>query len=346
MVVNALRSVFVIASGIMGYLWANYFVEAAELKGNAAINAVLWKGTGVGFGAAVAVAVLLAVRFITQEIYERLAPAVVAVVIAILLGFTVSQYMLYWFPNADTTLKVFVAVSVVLMFGYVGIYLALSRASNWSSLVQAVQKRSVPVGGAGSLKLVDTSVLIDGRISDICASGFIEGSLLVPRFVLKELQNIADSAEVLRRAKGRRGLDILKDLQDPKSKVDVVIIEEDPVDVREVDGKLVKLAKQLGAKVLTNDFNLNKVAALRGLRVLNINELANALKASVLPGEEMTVTVIKEGKDPNQGIAYLDDGTMIVIDKGRAHINQRITVMVSSVFQTPAGRMIFAHPIK
>ncbi|HQL93884.1 MAG TPA: hypothetical protein PL005_04350 [Candidatus Hydrogenedentes bacterium] len=343
MVVNALRSVFVIASGIMGYLWANYFVEASVLQGNEAVNELLWKGVGVGIGAVVAALVLLAVRFITQEIYERLAPAVVAVVIAILLGFTVSQYMLYWFPKADTTLKVFVAVSVVLMFGYVGIYLALSRASNWTSLVQAVQKRSVPVGGAGSLKLVDTSVLIDGRISDICASGFIEGSLLVPRFVLKELQNIADSAEVLRRAKGRRGLDILKDLQDPKSMVVVVIIEEDPVDVREVDGKLVKLAKQLGAKVLTNDFNLNKVAQIEGVSVLNINDLANALKPAVLPDEQIEVKLIKEGKEPNQGVGYLDDGTMIVVDGGRHYMGKTVAAVVTSVLQTAAGRMIFAR---
>jgi len=194
-------------------------------------------------------------------------------------------------------------------------------------------------------KVVDTSVVIDGRIADVIDAGFIEGSFIVPEFVLTELQQIADSSDAIKRSRGRRGLNMLARMKASPNCV-VTITNADFPNITEVDAKLVELALRSNAMLLTNDFNLNKVAALRGIRVLNINELANALKANVLPGEEMTVTVIKEGKDPNQGIAYLDDGTMIVVDKGRGFINQRIPVMVSSVFQTPAGRMIFAHPVK
>ena len=194
-------------------------------------------------------------------------------------------------------------------------------------------------------KVVDTSVVIDGRIADVIDAGFIEGTFIVPEFVLTELQQIADSPDAIKRSRGRRGLDILNRMK-TSANCSVVITDQDFPGISEVDAKLVELALRNNAMLLTNDFNLNKIAVLKGLRVLNINELANALKSSVLPGEEMTVTVIKEGKDPNQGIAYLDDGTMIVVDKGRGYINQRISVMVTSVFQTPAGRMIFAHPIK
>ncbi|MDR2734029.1 MAG: hypothetical protein LBC99_05210 [Spirochaetota bacterium] len=194
-------------------------------------------------------------------------------------------------------------------------------------------------------KIVDTSVVIDGRIADVIDSGFMEGSFIVPEFVLTELQQIADSADAIKRSRGRRGLGILTRMKSSPNCI-VTITDADFPGITEVDAKLVELAIRTNAMLITNDFNLNKVAALRGIRVLNINELANVLKTNVLPGEEMSVTVIKEGKDPNQGIAYLDDGTMIVVDKGRGFINQRIPVMVTSVFQTPAGRMIFAHPVK
>lgn len=195
------------------------------------------------------------------------------------------------------------------------------------------------------LKVIDTSVVIDGRIADVMEAGFIEGTFIVPEFVLNELQQIADSPDAIKRSRGRRGLDILNRMK-ASPNCSVVITDMDFPSIPEVDSKLIELTLRNNAVLLTNDFNLNKIAVFKGIRVLNINELANALKASVLPGEEMTVTVIKEGKDPNQGIAYLDDGTMIVIDKGRTYINQRVSVMVTSVFQTPAGRMIFAHPIK
>jgi len=192
-------------------------------------------------------------------------------------------------------------------------------------------------------KILDTSVIIDGRIADICKTGFIEGTLVIPQFVLEELQHIADSSDVLKRNRGRRGLDILNKIQ-KELKVKVIIHEGDFDDIHEVDSKLVKLAKQLRGTVITNDFNLNKVCELQGVAVLNINDLANAVKPIVLPGEEMSVQVIKDGKEQGQGVAYLDDGTMIVVEGGREYIGSELDVLVTSVLQTSAGRMIFAKP--
>jgi uncharacterized protein YacL len=191
--------------------------------------------------------------------------------------------------------------------------------------------------------LLDTSVIIDGRIADVAQTGFITGTLLVPHFVLNELQHIADSSDVLRRNRGRRGLDILNRLQ-KDSVTPVRITDMDVEDVREVDDKLIMLARQLSCPVLTNDYNLNRVAELQGVPVLNINELANAVKAVYLPGETMQIKVIQEGKEVGQGVAYLDDGTMIVVEDGRRYISQNIDVVVTKVLQTAAGRMIFAKP--
>jgi uncharacterized protein YacL len=192
-------------------------------------------------------------------------------------------------------------------------------------------------------KILDTSVIIDGRIADICKTGFIEGILVIPEFVLEELQHIADSPDLLKRNRGRRGLDILNKIQ-KELDVQVLIYEGDFEDISEVDSKLVKLAKLLRGKVITNDFNLNKVCELQGVSVLNINDLANAVKPVVLPGEEILVQVIKDGKEHGQGVAYLDDGTMIVVEGGRDFIGSTLDVMVTSVLQTSAGRMIFAKP--
>lgn len=192
-------------------------------------------------------------------------------------------------------------------------------------------------------KILDTSVIIDGRIADIVKTGFLEGTLLVPSFVLEELRHIADSSDLLKRNRGRRGLDILNQISKETS-IKVHIHEQDFEDVNEVDSKLVRLGQVLESPLLTNDYNLNKVAELQGVMVLNINELANALKPIVLPGEEMLVQVMKDGKEPGQGVAYLDDGTMIVVDMGRRYMGQTITVLVTSVLQTAAGRMIFAKP--
>jgi rRNA maturation endonuclease Nob1 len=191
-------------------------------------------------------------------------------------------------------------------------------------------------------KVLDTSVIIDGRIADICETGFLDGTLVVPQFVLRELQQVADSSDSLKRNRGRRGLDILQRIQ-KMSHVQVQIVETDFPEVREVDLKLIELAKRLSGKIVTNDFNLNKVAQLRGVAVLNINELANSLKPVVLPGELLRVFVLKEGKEAGQGVAYLDDGTMVVVDQGKRAIGRTIEVSVTSVLQTTAGKMIFCR---
>jgi len=190
-------------------------------------------------------------------------------------------------------------------------------------------------------KILDTSVIIDGRIADISETGFLEGILIIPRFVLNELQQIADSSDSLKRQRGRRGLDILNKMKKGIKTV-VQIVDDDFPEIREVDEKLIELAKKFDAKIITNDFNLNKVAQIHGVNVLNINELANALKPIVLPGEELTVHVIREGKDPNQGVGYLEDGTMVVVEDGLQYLGKKIDVVVTSVLQTTAGRMIFA----
>ena len=340
MAIKIIRGVFVLACIIMGVMWARYLVEQGAEGSTQPVSEFPWMIIGGAAGGAISVVLLLLLLYVTQELYERIAPALVAIVLAMVMGYLIGQYILFWAPEAEVTLRVFLVVSLVLIFGFVGISLGLTRASSWDTLISAVQRRQNENPG---LKLVDTSVIIDGRIADVCQSGFVEGTLLVPRFILKELQNIADSSDVLRRAKGRRGLDILKFLQDGEAHVQVQVIEDNPKDVREVDGKLVTLARKFNAKILTNDFNLNKVAQIEGVQVLNINDLANALKPVVLPDELMEVKVIKEGKEPNQGVGYLDDGTMVVVDGGRPHLGHMVEVAVTSVLQTAAGRMIFTR---
>jgi len=191
-------------------------------------------------------------------------------------------------------------------------------------------------------KLLDTSVLIDGRIADICEAHFLEGPLEVPQFVLHELQQIADSSDTLRRQRGRRGLEVLQKIQKMPHLETVVLETPDSAD-SDVDRKLVELARKTGAKIITNDFNLNKVASVQGISVLNVNQLANALRPAVLPGESMRVFILREGKEANQGVAYLEDGTMVVVDGARRHMNRNIEIAVTSVHQTPAGKMIFGR---
>ena len=194
----------------------------------------------------------------------------------------------------------------------------------------------------GDYRILDTSVIIDGRIADISETGFLEGNLIVPRFVLDELQHIADSSDSMKRSRGRRGLDILNRMQKTVG-INIEIVDQDFPKIKGVDGKLVALAKKTNGKIITNDFNLNKVAELQGIKILNVNELANALKPVVLPGESMVVKVIKEGKEPGQGVAYLDDGTMVIVDHASRNLGDTVEVTVTSVLQTTAGRMIFSE---
>ena len=235
----------------------------------------------------------------------------------------------------------------VLLFGYIGVAVFVSRRNDIFSLfsgrVFPLSERSGGNKEPERVILVDTSVIIDGRIADIAQTGFLVGELLIPRFVLDELQHIADSADGLRRQRGRRGMEILADLQESKT-IPVRISDIDVEGTREVDSKLVILARQLSCPILTNDYNLNRVAEIQGVPVLNINELANSVKAVLLPGEAVEVKIIQEGKERGQGVGYLSDGTMVVVEDGKDHMNEDIRSTVTKVLQTAAGRMIFAKP--
>jgi len=242
--------------------------------------------------------------------------------------------------QSDPT-KSFLEYAALCAFAYLGLALGSQKGGTLNS---AYLPRSLSGESATpeSIKLLDTSVLIDGRIADVCEAHFLDGVLAVPQFVLHELQLVADSSDALKRQRGRRGLEVLQRMQ-KMPQVDVRVLNRDLPSSGEVDHKLIELAHQLGAKIITNDFNLNKVATVQGLSVLNVNQLANALKPVVLPGEPMRVLILREGKEPTQGVAYLDDGTMVVVDGARRFINKSVDILVTSVHQTTAGKMIFGR---
>src|SRR6185295_19084696 len=246
---------------------------------------------------------------------------------------------LYWADDGDQRVA-FLHSFILLLFPYLGLVIG-GRKGEWLEPARLISLFRT-AGPERHYKILDTSVIIDGRIADLCETGFMDGTMVIPQFVLKELQLVADSSDSMKRNRGRRGLDILQKIQ-KMSGVAVVISDIDFPDIREVDLKLIELARTLQGKIVTNDFNLNKVAQLRGVEVLNINELANALKPVVLPGEFMKVFILKEGKEYNQGVAYLDDGTMVVVDNARRMISRNIDVVVTSVLQTTAGKMIFGR---
>ncbi len=239
-----------------------------------------------------------------------------------------------------------VSIAIYSILGYLGLTIPHRKKDEVLSTLSNIRrnpKEKTKFQHKSSPKILDTSVIIDGRIADICKTGFIEGPLIIPEFILEELQHIADSSDSLKRNRGRRGLDILNKIQ-KELDIEVIINDKKFDDVQEVDSKLLKLTQFLKGKIITNDYNLNKVAGVQGIDVLNINELANAIKPVVLPGEEMLVLVVRDGKELGQGLAYLDDGTMIVVESGRKFIGETIDVVVTSVLQTSAGRMIFAKP--
>lgn len=288
----------------------------------------------------------LAVALMIVFAESRMRDAAVTQLLGGLLGFGVMLLVattlsgaLYWANTGDTKVR-FLHSLIIIVLPYLGLVFG-ARKGEWlepaklASLFRDArpQKR---------YKVIDTSAIIDGRIAEVVESGFLEGTLVVPQFVLKELQFVADSSDPLKRNRGRRGLDILHRVQ-KMSGVEVLISDVDFPQIKEVDMKLIELARTLVGKIVTQDFNLNKVAQLRGVEVLNLNELTNALKPVVLPGEVMTVFIIKEGKEFNQGVAYLDDGTMVVVDNARSRIGRSLEVVVTSVLQTTAGRMIFGR---
>ncbi len=263
--------------------------------------------------------------------------AVLGIILALLVGIPLAKI-----PMEDSA-QAFWQSLVLLFLAYLGLLLGLKKTEWFDPLSVVAYVRGTTT--VRSCKILDTSVIIDGRVADICETGFMDDTMVIPQFVLKELQQVADSADSLKRNRGRRGLDILQKIR-KMSGIDVNISEVDFPDVKEVDLKLIELAKVQNAKIVTNDFNLNKVAQLQGVQVLNINELANALRPVVLPGEFMRVFILKEGKEYNQGVAYLDDGTMVVVDNARKHIGENVDVTVTSVLQTTAGKMIFGKAIE
>lgn len=263
--------------------------------------------------------------------------SILGIVGAYLIGMLISAQDINTVPGE---MKVFLVIALGFFMGYIGLMVGAAKGDyiDLSALGGIFSDKHVKI----DYKVLDTSVIIDGRIADIAETGFLGGTLVIPSFVLNELQQVADSADSSKRQRGRRGLDMLQRLRN-NGKLDIQILETDYPAVREVDLKLIELGKQLEAVIVTNDFNLNKVAQLRGVPVLNINELANALKPVVLPGEAMRVFVLKEGKEYNQGVAYLDDGTMVVIDNARRLIGKTADIAVTSVLQTTAGKMIFGR---
>lgn len=272
--------------------------------------------------------------------------------LGLIIGLIIATFIGYAFAKVPF-IGAYMPIVASVIFGYLGISIGIRKREELAALFaflkrdrdkeKSKDKGKSAAGRCNRPKVLDTSVIIDGRIADICKTGFVEGPLVIPNFVLEELRHIADSSDALKRNRGRRGLDILNKIR-KELDIEVQISSRDFDDIAEVDDKLVKLAQEMHGCVVTNDYNLNKVAELQGVVVLNINELANAIKPVVLPGEEMTVTIIKDGKEQNQGVAYLDDGTMIVVENGRRLIGETKQVVVTSVIQTNAGRMIFARP--
>jgi uncharacterized protein YacL len=286
-----------------------------------------------------------------RSLFARIsAPNLFAALIGLTVGLVIAALLAYPLSLLPSPLGSILPFIIVILMSYLGMAVFTMRQRDLMNIFSAISGRTgstekQPANLTGSSRniLLDTSVIIDGRIADIARTGFLPGSLLIPRFVLAELQYIADSPDSLRRQRGRRGMEVLATLQkDPN--VVTHISDIDVEGVREVDDKLVILARQMRCPILTNDFNLNRIAELQGVTILNINELANAVKSVLLPGEMLYVQVIQEGKEVNQGVGYLDDGTMVVIEGGREHIDREINVIVTKVLQTAAGRMIFARP--
>src|SRR5215475_9121889 len=292
----------------------------------------------VAFGLALAAIVVLFEARLRETAVTRVLGALLGCAIGLLLARAITAG-LFWADPSDRRIG-FLDSFILIMLPYVGLVVG-AKHGEWLEPARLVGLFRAD-GSEHRYKILDTSVIIDGRIADVCETGFLDGTLVIPQFVLKELQLVADSSDSMKRNRGRRGLDILHKIQ-KMSGVQVTISDADFPDIREVDLKLIELARTLQGKIVTNDFNLNKVAQLRGVAVLNVNELANSLKPVVLPGEVMKVFILKEGKEYNQGVAYLDDGTMVVVDNARKMIGKTIDVVVTSVLQTTAGKMIFGR---
>jgi len=350
---------FIVIGGTVGFLYGPGFIRLLN------ITEAGWV-TSSYFGSALGAIILFLISYLLVDnivdflrwIEDGLIKVPVGDLFFGSLGLVLGLLIAYFInlPIQEINLKIVsqvVPLFLTVLLVYLGFQVGFRRREEFTNLVNLNRKekfkQELVEEDAGKKafrskpKVLDTSVIIDGRIADICQTKFLEGPIVIPQFVLGELQHIADSSDVLKRNRGRRGLDILNRIQ-KELPVEVEIYEGDFEDIPEVDSKLIKLAKVLDGILVTNDFNLNKVSDFQGVTVLNINDLANAVKPVVLPGEELVVQVIKDGKEQKQGIAYLDDGTMIVVEEGRDYIGKTIEVLITSVLQTSAGRMIFAKP--
>jgi uncharacterized protein YacL len=294
-----------------------------------------------GFGFFIAMVILLAELRIRQAEISGLVGGAVGGILG--LGVSLLITLVVSRTSGPESTKSFFEFASLLSFGYLGAVIGTRRGRDIRQVPWPSQANVAAPGAPSPLmKLVDTSVLIDGRIADICETHFLDGSLGVPRFVLHELQMVADSSDSLKRQRGRRGLEVLQRMQKMPG-LEIRVLDDDVTGHAGVDQKLVELARRTGSKIVTTDYNLNKVARVQNIPVLNINELANALKPAVLPGESMRVLILREGKESTQGVAYLDDGTMVVVDGARRMINRTVDILVTSVHQTPAGKMIFGR---
>jgi uncharacterized protein YacL len=309
---------------------ASYFLKPFGLQGPLSAVAGLVLSLGI---------IWFEVR-VKEVSLKRLIGAAIGSVLGIVGAYLVSLVLGLALPDKTQTVG-FLQIALVLWMAYVGLVVGASKG-DMLNLAAFGGLFGGEKSGKQTFKILDTSVIIDGRIADIAETGFLDGILVIPQFVLRELQLVADSADSMKRNRGRRGLDILQRVQ-KMPELNIQILEDDFPNVRDVDMKLIELAKTYDCKIVTNDFNLNKVAQLHGVDVLNINELANALKPIVLPGEIMRVFILKEGKEYNQGVAYLDDGTMVVVDNAKKMISKTIDISVTSVLQTTAGKMIFGR---
>ena len=326
-----IRILFVLCCAVFGYIADFHTIMDLPLPYSP------WLSGGVGF--------LIGILVVSIDIFFKQFTVrnILSVLIGAALGLLIHRLFMMVIVYADFPVMVYrqLGIATAIVFTYLGVITVLRGQDEFTMMIPFLTLD--PKGSNEELILLDTSVIIDGRISDICKTHFLSGKLILPRFVLKELQLISDSSDPLKRNRGRRGLDVLNKIKG-NTNIQVKINEMDFPEFTTVDAKLVKMGQVMNAKIFTNDFNLNKVAELQGVKVLNINELANALKPIVMPGELMQVKVLKEGKEQDQGVAYLDDGTMVVVDNARRRIGQTFNVTITSVLQTQAGRMIFAKP--
>jgi uncharacterized protein YacL len=352
--------IFCILAGFMGYEFKNWaptinpsntFLAAlkeqtpSQLTFTAVSLGIIGLLVGIVTGPKVADRLVIAGNSLEAGLKGMSTKDKIAVTFGALLGIFITLPFFVLLSKAPNVVGIPISILLGVVFVYLAIRATMSMKDEFRFLSPPPSVPEAEANPSANCKILDTNVIIDGRIADVCRTGFVEGPLYVPGFVLEELQHIADSGDNLKRARGRRGLDILNNMQ---KELPLIVRSWDKALEKsaqgdEVDTKLVKLAKALDGAIITNDFNLNKVAALQGVQVLNVNELANALKPVVLPGEIMTVGIVKEGKEPNQGVAYLDDGTMIVVEDGRRYIGDTLGVVVTSVLQTVAGKMIFAR---